>query len=79
MMITEKDKKRLTVPEVPPGWVVLEQAATKLGVSKQTVLNWVKADKIPYVRIADGRRRGLRIDTNSAPYENQPSLFTSQS
>ena len=43
--------------------------------SKQTIINWVKAKKIPYAYATRGRRRGLRIDVKSAPQRRQHRLL----
>jgi len=72
--ITEADRERLT-PNAPPDWLSLSAAAAELGVSKQTILNWVKAAKIPYVYAIKGRQSGLRIDVKSAPLRKQQRLL----
>jgi DNA invertase Pin-like site-specific DNA recombinase len=72
--VTEADRARL-VTTAPPGWRSLMEAATDLGMSKQTLLNWVKAGKINYVYVVRGRRSGLRIDVNSATKRKQQRLF----
>ena len=72
--ITEADRQRLT-PNAPLDWLSLSAAAAELGVSKQTILNWVKADKIPYVYAIKGRHSGLRIDIKSAPLRKQQRLL----
>ncbi|MDP8909955.1 MAG: hypothetical protein M3N47_12775 [Chloroflexota bacterium] len=48
-------------PDVPAGYVTLAQAARRLGVARQTVLNQVRAGKRDAVQVVDGKRRGLRI------------------
>jgi DNA invertase Pin-like site-specific DNA recombinase/transposase/uncharacterized small protein (DUF1192 family) len=72
--ITETDRRRLAV-DAPSGWLPIDDAASELGVSKQTVLNWVKARKVPYAYANRGRRRGIRIDVNSAPRREQKRLL----
>ena len=72
--VTDADRQRLG-EEAPEGWKPIDQAAEELAVSKQTILNWVKARKIPYVFATRGRRRGLRIDVNSAPQRRQGRLL----
>ena len=74
VQLTEVDRKRLT-PEPPPGWLTLSEAVRELAISKQTLLNWVKARKIAYVYVVRGRRSGLRFDVNSAPKRKQQRLL----
>jgi hypothetical protein len=74
IVVTEADRRRLG-SEAPPGWRSIDKAAAELGVSKQTILSWVKAQKVPYVYVTCGRRRGLRIDVNSAPQRRQGRLL----
>jgi len=72
--VSDADKKRL-LSEAPVGWLPIGQAAARLGVSKQTILNWVKAENIDYVYVTRGRRRGLRINVESAACAQQQQLF----
>jgi len=53
-----RDKIR---PEVPDGWLPLDQAAKALGVARQTVLNKVQRGELQAVHVNKGRRKGLRI------------------
>ena len=76
ILLTEEDIKRLTAEESLAGWLPLSQAAQELGVSKQTVLNWVKSKKLEYIYVNQGRKKGLRINTNSMTYKKQLSLFS---
>lgn len=71
VLISDADKQRLTAAEAPLGWLALGDAARECGVSKQTVLNWVKLSKVPYLYITKGRRRGLRIDVSATGYKAQ--------
>jgi excisionase family DNA binding protein len=71
--ITDAERSRLSASS-PPGWLSLKEASAELGVSKQTILNWVKAGKVEFVYVTHGRRRGLRIDGESAPYRAQQNL-----
>ena len=45
----------------PDGWLPLSQAASHLGVARQTVLNKVQRGELNAVYLAQGRRKGLRI------------------
>ncbi len=74
IQITDADRARL-MPQPPAGWLTLPEAARELAVSKQTLLNWVKARKIAYVYVVRGRRSGLRFDVNSAPQRKQQRLL----
>ena len=57
--------------EAPPGYVGMREAIRRLGVSRQTVLQWVKRGKLDAVMIHRGRRKGLAIKVLDPP----PSLF----
>ena len=48
-------------PEVPEGWLGLDEAATALGVARQTVLHKVQRGELKAVHVNRGRRKGLRI------------------
>jgi hypothetical protein len=72
--ITADDRERL-IADAPPDWLAVDDAARELGVTKQTILNWVKARRIPYRYAVHGRRKGLRIDVNSAPKRAQRRLL----
>jgi predicted DNA-binding transcriptional regulator AlpA len=48
-------------PEVPDGWLGLDQAATALGIARQTVLHKVQRGELQAVHVNRGRRKGLRI------------------
>ena len=67
-------RRRLAGEDAPAGWVGLEQAARRLGVSKQTVSTWVKSGKLEAVRVARGNRKGWRIRVDSTGCEKQLSL-----
>ncbi|MGH9305491.1 MAG: recombinase family protein [Acidimicrobiales bacterium] len=68
--ITNELRSRIA-PEVPEGWVGLDQAAKALGVARQTVLHKVQRGELQAVHVNQGRRKGLRIDVNGAG----PGLF----
>lgn len=76
IFLTDDDIKRLTAQEAPEGWLPLEQAAKELGVSKQTILNWVKCKKLEYIYVTKGKKKGLRININSTSYRKQLNMFT---
>jgi hypothetical protein len=48
-------------PEVPEGWLGLDEAAAALGVARQTVLHKVQRGELQAVHVNRGRRKGLRI------------------
>jgi DNA invertase Pin-like site-specific DNA recombinase len=50
------------VPEIPPGWVGLTEAAAMLGVARQTVLDRVKRGELRAIHVSRGRRSGLAIE-----------------
>jgi DNA invertase Pin-like site-specific DNA recombinase len=58
-------------PEVPEGWLALDEAAKALGVARQTVLHKVQRGELDAVLINSGRRQGLRIQVK----RDQPGLF----
>ena len=58
-------------PQAPDGWLPLSQAASKLGVARQTVLNKVQRGELNAVYLTRGRRKGLRIQAGCG----QPGLF----
>jgi len=76
IFLTEEDIKRLTAHDAPAGWVPLPRAAEDLGVSQQTVLNWVKSEKLEYIYVTKGKKKGLRINVNSTNCRNQLRMFT---
>ena len=47
--------------EVPEGWVGLDEAASILGVARQTVLHRVQRGDLAAVHVRRGKRQGLRI------------------
>jgi len=48
-------------PQAPDGWLPLGQAASRLGVARQTVLNKVQRGELNAIYLTQGRRKGLRI------------------
>lgn len=75
IILTEEDIQRLTVQDSPEGWLPIDQAAKRLNVSKQTVLNWVKSNKLEYIYVTKGKKKGLRINTKTVGYLNQFPLL----
>ncbi len=59
----------------PTGWLPLADAATALGVARQTVLHRVQQGKLAAVYVRRGKRKGLRIQVEhdqAGPFDNQP-------
>jgi DNA invertase Pin-like site-specific DNA recombinase len=55
----------------PDGWLPLADAATALGVARQTVLHKVQRGELAAVYVHRGKRKGLRIQVT----QHQPGLF----
>ena len=68
--ITDELRQRI-VPDVPDGWLPLDQAARALGVARQTVLHKVQRGELAAVHVNRGKRKGLRIQVEPAT----PGLF----
>lgn len=58
-------------PDVPEGWLGLDEAAKALGVARQTVLHKVQRGELTAVHVNRGRRKGLRIQVKP----DQTGLF----
>ena len=58
-------------PQAPDGWLPLSQAASHLGIARQTVLNKVQRGELNAVYLTRGRRKGLRIQAG----HGQAGLF----
>jgi excisionase family DNA binding protein len=54
------------VPDVPDGFVALDDAARLLGCARQTVLHKVQRGELRAIHVTRGRRRGLRIEVPTA-------------
>ncbi len=54
--------RRRFVPEVPEGFHTLAEAARRLGLARQTVLNQIRRGERRAIQVTNGRRRGLRIE-----------------
>jgi excisionase family DNA binding protein len=63
--LSEQVRRRF-VPEVPDGFVPLAEAASLLGVARQTVLHKVQRGELEAVQVTAGRRKGLRIQVPGA-------------
>lgn len=63
--VTEELRSRI-VPEVPEGWIGLDEAAKALGVARQTVLHKVQRGELQAVHVNRGKRKGLRINIKPA-------------
>jgi excisionase family DNA binding protein len=63
--LTDEIRARF-VPEVPDGFVPLDEAAKALGVARQTVLHKVQRGELGAIQVTKGRRKGLRIQVPGA-------------
>jgi excisionase family DNA binding protein len=54
------------VPDVPDGYLPLDEAAKRLGCARQTVLHKVQRGELHAVQVVTGRRKGLRIQVQQA-------------
>jgi excisionase family DNA binding protein len=68
--LTDEVRSRF-VPDVPNGYVPLDEAAKQLGCARQTVLHKVQRGELHAVQVISGRRKGLRIKVS----ENGAGLF----
>lgn len=69
------DLRARFVEEAPDGYVTMPEATSRLGVSRQTVLQRVKRGELAAVHVIRGRRKGIRIRV----VDEQPDLFTQPS
>jgi predicted DNA-binding transcriptional regulator AlpA len=63
--LTDEIRARF-VPEVPVGYLPLDQAAKALGCARQTVLHKVQRGELRAIEVTTGRRKGLRIEVPDA-------------
>jgi hypothetical protein len=70
LRITDELRQRI-VPDVPDGWLPLDQAARALGAARQTVLHKVQRGELAAVHVNRGQRKGLRIQVEPG----DPGLF----
>jgi len=75
ILLPEDVRRRLAGGVVPEGWVGLDEAARRLGISKSLVAHWVKQGKLKAVRSTVGNRQCWRIEVPSTGCGNQPDLF----
>ena len=68
--LTDEIRARF-VPDVPDGYVPLNEAARRLGCARQTVLHKVQRGELPAVYVHRGKRKGLRIQVKP----DQTGLF----
>ncbi len=59
------------VEEAPEGYVTMQEATRRLGVSRQTVLQRVKRGELDAVHVYRGRKKGIRIKV----IDHQINLF----
>jgi excisionase family DNA binding protein len=59
------------VDQTPEGYVTMQEATKRLGVTRQTVLQRVKNGELDAVHVTHGRRKGIRIKM----IDNQSDLF----
>jgi excisionase family DNA binding protein len=76
VQLAEEDRKRLMTAAAPSDWLTLKAAASRLGVSQQTVLQRLKDRKLEGVRVRTGRKVHWRIRLTAKSYDTQPSLFS---
>ena len=60
LRLTNELRQRVR-PEVPDGWLRLDEAAKALGIARQTVLHKVQRGELAAVHVTTGKRKGLRI------------------
>jgi DNA invertase Pin-like site-specific DNA recombinase/predicted DNA-binding transcriptional regulator AlpA len=63
--LTDEIRSRF-VPDVPDGYLPLDEAAKRLGVARQTVLHQVQRGQRHAIQVTHGRRQGLRIQVQPA-------------
>jgi hypothetical protein len=61
------DVRRHFLPELPDNYVTLKEAARRLGLARQTVLNQVRRGQRDAIHVTQGQRGGLRIQLH--PHE----------
>ncbi len=79
IILTDDEIKCLTAQDSPEGWLSLTLAAKEFGVTKQTILNWIKSHKVEYIYVTKGNKKGLRINIKSNCRRNQLTIFDKNS
>jgi excisionase family DNA binding protein len=71
----QQARQELSGAQQPPqGYLTLDQAADRLGLSRKTVLRLVKAGKLPAVNVGTGNRPNYRIDpVTLAEFQSAPT------
>lgn len=59
----QKESQKISEESSP--WMTRKEAAEYAGVSTDTIDNWLKAGKVKYTKLADGRPGAVRIDRKS--------------
>jgi DNA invertase Pin-like site-specific DNA recombinase len=67
----DADLRDRFVEEAPAGYVTMQEATKRLGISRQAVLQRVKRGELEAVHLRRGRRKGLRINV----MDQLPGLF----
>jgi len=75
IVLTEGVRRRLTAGDAPAGWVGLDEAARRLGLTKSHLAHLVKQGKLNAVRATVGKRECWRIDVSSATGGRQADLL----
>jgi excisionase family DNA binding protein len=66
MLRVDEDVRVRVVGEIPEGWVKLDEAAKRLGVARQTVLDRIRRGELEAVQIQQGKRQALAIRVHDA-------------
>ena len=75
ILLTDEEIKKLTAQDVPKEWFSVSEAARELGVSKQTVHNWIKSKKLDYIYVSNGKKKGLKVHIQSTTCRKQLAMF----
>jgi DNA invertase Pin-like site-specific DNA recombinase len=75
IVLSDEVRRRLSGADAPKGWVGLNEAAARLGLSKSHVATLVKSKKLKAVHTTVGKRRSWRIDVSSATCGRQTTLL----
>jgi excisionase family DNA binding protein len=66
--LTDEIRARF-VPDVPAGYLPLNEAARQLGCARQTVLHKVQRGELHAIHVTNGQRKGLRIEVPATPLD----------